>query len=114
MSWQEVFGLIGIATGIGGGIATVIFVVKDRTREQTIKSQGQLIETLGQEMEELQRQHTSNALKIKALEVETVKLRSEINGKDLLIVTALKQYFTDNPDQIPKVAKDFRQVLNIN
>ena len=106
--------LISIIVGLGGVVATVIFVVKDKTRAQTVQSQGELIQTLQADVMQLRDHDLVKKEQIEHLQKEVVKLRGEINGKDLLIVTALKQYFTDNPDMVKKVAKDFRQVLAIN
>jgi hypothetical protein len=90
MNWQEVLGSIGIFVGAGVAIATVIFVIKDRTRQQTITSQGELIDTLVTDIKTLKRHDAEKQEQIDFLKKEVVKLRGEINGKDLLIVTALK------------------------
>lgn len=120
MSWTEISVIVSVVVGLGGILATIVFVSKDKIRERTITSQGtlistqgEMISTLGQEVEKLKDKDKEKTARISFLEEETQKLRGEINGKDLLIVTALKQHFAENPDAVKKLSKDFKEVLGL-
>lgn len=80
-------------------------LVNDQTTE---------IHSLREKVETLSNNYKSSEDMIKQLRINVDELKKEMNSKDVLIVTALKEYFKENPKVAVQSSKPFSEVLKLN